>query len=174
MNKEFKYMPLETDATGGRGGDIPAISKHMSQSPLGLYKDSPAKLVTGPNNISKRKEQDEKGGRVEKGLPVRPGAYDMTTPQGKSSYLTDRRQSRENNKKIRENLREEKNSGKITNKEYNSAMSNRGKEAQKKPGTYGMDIATYTVGEGWNKDIEKARRQTGANSTTERKKRRRF
>ena len=166
MNKEFKYMPLETDATGGRGGDIPAISKHMSQSPLGLYKDSPAKIVTGPNNISKRKEQDEKGGRVEEGLPVRPGAYDMTTPQGRSSYLTDRRQSRTNRLEITKNLRERKNSGEITNKEHNSAMSDRGKKAQKKPGAYGGDVPTYTIGKGWNQDIKKARSETGANSKT--------
>lgn len=168
MNKEFKYMPLETDATGGRGGDTPAISKHMSQSPLGLYKDSPAKLVTGPNSISKRKEQNEKGGRVEKGLPVKPGAYDMTTAQGKASYLSDRRESRANNTKIRKNLREQKNSGEITNKEYNSAMSDRGKKAQEKPGNYGRDIGTYTIGKGWNQDIKKARGKTGANSKTTR------
>jgi hypothetical protein len=168
MNKEFKYMPLETDATGGRGGDMPAISKHMSKSPLGLYKDSPAKLVKGPNSISKRKEQNEKGGRVEKGLPVNPGAYDMTTAQGKTSYMSDRKESRTNRLKIKNDLRNKKNSGQITNKEYNSTMSDRGKKAQEKPGTYGSDIGTYTVGKGWNQDIKKARSRTGANSKTTR------
>ena len=57
MNKEFKYMPLETDATGGRGGDMPAISKHMSKSPLGLYK-SPAQMGNkSPLELSKKKEK---------------------------------------------------------------------------------------------------------------------
>tara|TARA_R110001592_G_scaffold282370_1_gene550087 strand:+ start:102 stop:506 length:405 start_codon:yes stop_codon:yes gene_type:complete len=56
MNKEFKYTPIQTDATGGRGGDMPAISKHMSQSPLGLYK-TPAKMAKSPLELSKKKEK---------------------------------------------------------------------------------------------------------------------
>ena len=62
QNADFKYMPLETDATGGRGGDMPAISKHMSKSPLGLYK-SPAQmgnkspLEANPNPSGKNKSR---------------------------------------------------------------------------------------------------------------------
>ena len=67
MNKEFKYMPLETDATGGRGGDIPAISKHMSKSPLGLYK-SPAQMAESPVKMDGKSVPKEKYGKSNKSL----------------------------------------------------------------------------------------------------------
>ena len=75
-------------------------------------------------------------------------------------------QAKTNRLKIKNDLRKQKNSGQITNEEYNSTMSDRGKKAQEGPGTYGRDKATYTVGKGWNQDIKKARSRTGANSKT--------
>jgi len=56
MNKDFKYMPLIKDATGGRGGDVPSISKHMSKSALQMNEKSPLEANTNPSGKNKSRQ----------------------------------------------------------------------------------------------------------------------
>lgn len=105
--------------------------------------------------------QQQKGERVDQGLPVRPQDYDMTTPAGVAAYKADRTKSRENRLKIQSDMKD------MTPAERNKMAAERGRAAQAKPVT-GKSPDLYTIGGGQgvrvNRDVRAAASQTGAQS----------